>query len=299
MLHARVLTYLDEVVRQGSVRKAADKLNVSASAISRQILTLEEDLGVPLFTRAERRLKLTAAGGILIRHVRETLKEMARTQAAIEELRGLHRGSVSLGLMSGLAANVVPRTIVQFREKHPRIAVKVRLITPGEHILDAVEKGDVDLGLGFDFPRRSGIRVVHASQGQLGAVMNPQHPLANEGVLKLADCVAYPLVLADSTTAIRPYIDQAFQRLNLPLVPAIETNSIEIMRHIVMTSDSITFLTPFDVEAERREAKLRHLPVHELSQRTQRLVLIESEKRSLPVASLFAEDLKLRIAESE
>jgi len=297
-MHARLLTYLDEVVRQGSVRKAAERLNVSPTAISRQIIGLEEQLGVPLFTRNERRLKPTAAGELLVRHVRETLKQMTQTEAAIKELQGLHRGSVSIGLMSGLAANIVPRTIVEFREKHPRIEVKVRLLTPGEFILDAVEKGDVDLGLGFDFPRRSGIRTIYESYGQLGAVMNSKHPLSGERLLRLADCTAYPLIIADNTTAIRPYIDQAFQRLNMALIAAVQTNSIEIMRHLAMVGDGITFLTPFDIESERRDGKLVHLPVHELSRHTQRLTLVESEKRSLPVAGLFAEALKIKIAES-
>ena len=92
-MHARVLTYVDEVARQGSIRAAADKLNVAASAISRQIKSLEEDLGTPIFNRAPRSLTLTAAGEILLVHIRETLREMVQVhmQVVVEVVR---RGSV-------------------------------------------------------------------------------------------------------------------------------------------------------------------------------------------------------------
>ncbi|MDH0912391.1 LysR family transcriptional regulator, partial [Rhizobium pusense] len=66
MLHARMLMYLDEVVRSGSIRKAAMKLNVASTAINRQIIALEEELGQPIFERMPRRLRLTATGEALI-----------------------------------------------------------------------------------------------------------------------------------------------------------------------------------------------------------------------------------------
>lgn len=292
MLHARLLAYLDEVVRQGSIRKAADKLNVAASAISRQILALEEELGVPLFDRSGRRTAPTAAGELLIRHVRDTIRDLARTRELIEELKGLRRGSVSIGLMSGLAANVIPQAISEFREQNPRVELKLRLMTTGDQILDAVESGDVDLGLGFDLARRSAIRVVHSAIGRLGAVMSPLHPLAQEAELRLADCADYPLALADETTAIRPYISHAFESMSLDYWTVAETNSIEIMRHMAMRDENITFLTPFDIEAERRAGRLVYVPIHEFARHTQRLMVVENQRKPDALASVFAEKLK-------
>jgi DNA-binding transcriptional LysR family regulator len=295
MLHARLLSYIDEVVRQGSIRKAADKLNVAASAISRQILALEEQVGVALFDRSGRRLKPTAAGELLVRHVRETLKEMARTRSQIEELKGLRRGSVKIAFMSGLAANIVPRAVSEFRATNPRVEVSLTLMTTGDQILSAVERGEVDLGLGFDFPRHSNIRVVHASLGRLGAVMSPDHPLAGQSVIRLTDCTAYPLVLADPTTAIRPYIDQALDKTSSRAMVSAETNSIEVMRHMAMIDQSITFLTPFDIESDRRMGRLVYVPIQEFARHEQRLMLVQNERRSDVLASIFAERLKALI----
>jgi DNA-binding transcriptional LysR family regulator len=121
MLHGRLLNYLDEVARSGSIRKAAERMNVAPSAISRQILTFEEELGTPVFQRRPKKLVLTAAGEVLIRHIRGTLKDLDRVQTQIEELKGLRRGEITVAVMSGLAANLVPRCVVEFQKSNPRV----------------------------------------------------------------------------------------------------------------------------------------------------------------------------------
>jgi DNA-binding transcriptional LysR family regulator len=252
---------------------------------------LEQQIGAPLFDRSGRRLKPTAAGEVLVRHVRETLKEMARTQAQIEELKGLRRGSVSVGLMSGLAANILPRAVNEFHETNPRVEVRLRLMTTGMEILQAVEKGEVELGLGFDFPRHNGVRTVHTALGRLGAVMSPTHPLANTPEIRLRDCTGYPLVLADPTTAIRPHIDEAFAKAGYTVLATTETNSIEIMRQMALLGGSITFLTPFDIESEQRSGRLIYAPIPELARNAQRLMLVQHERRSDVLASILAERL--------
>lgn len=292
MLHARLLSYLDEVVRQGSIRKAADRLNVAPSAISRQILNLEEDMGVALFDRSGRRLVPTAAGELLIRHVRDTQRDLARTKMQIEELKGLRRGHVRIGLMSGLADNIVPKAAVRFHEQNPRVDLDIQLKTTGEEILDGIEAGDLELGLGFDFERRQGVRLVHACIGRLGAVMRPDHPLAGESELRLADCVSYPLALANETTAIRPYLDHAFTSLSLDFSPLAQSNSIGMLSRIASESGAICFLTPYDVEAAVAEGRLVYIPLHEFARHTQRIMLIENARKPSPIAGVFSEILK-------
>jgi DNA-binding transcriptional LysR family regulator len=297
MLHARILTYIDEVVRQGSIRRAADRLNVASSAISRQILTLEDLLGVSLFDRSGRRLKPTAAGELMVAHIRETLKGMTVVRAQIDELQGLHRGSITIGVMSGLAANVLPAAVANFQDTNPRVEVRVHLMNTGDQILSAVERGEIELGLGFDFGRHSNIRVTYSTTGRLGAVMSPTHPLAKEKSLRLANIVAYPLAMADQTMAIRPYIDDAFTRSSLRPITMMQTNAIEVMRRMAMLGKSITFLTPFDIEADRQLGTLIYIPVHEFVRHEQRLMLVQNDRRSDALASVFAERLKKSISE--
>lgn len=298
MLHSRLLTYVDEVARTGSIRKAASHLNVAASAISRQILALETQLGTPLFQRLPKRLILTAAGEVLIGHVRQTLKEMTRAQAKIEELKGLRRGEITVAMMSGLASNLVPGTVKEFRLTNPRVKLVLTLFTTGEEIQSAVANGEADLGIGFDFTKDSNLKVLARAVGKLGAVMAPNHPLAKRASIRLSDCIDYPLVVADSSTAIRPYLDAAFTRVMLDLQPIIETNAIEIMRHAAILENGITFLTPFDIEFERRAGRLVYIPIRELSHDTQALMLIGHERGSSAIASVLAEMLKEMMREA-
>jgi len=298
MLHSRLLTYVDEVARTGSIRKAATHLNVAASAISRQILALEMQLGTPLFQRLPKKLVLTAAGEILIGHIRQTLKELTRAQTKIEELKGLRRGEITLAMMSGLASNLVPGTVKQFRLANPRVKLVLTLFTTGEEIQSAVAGGEADLGIGFDFTKDSNLKVLARAIGKLGAVMAPSHPLAKRPAVRLSDCIDYPLVIADGSSAIRPYLDTAFSRVTLEPQPIIETNAIEIMRHAAILDNGITFLTPFDIEFERRAGRLVYVPVRELANDAQALMLIGNVRGSTAIASVLAEMLKAMMREA-
>ena len=119
MLHARMLRYLDEVARSGSIRRAAARLNVASSAVNRQILDLEADLGVLLFERLPRSLRLTSAGEILVAHVRRTLADYREIEGRLGALKGLHGGEVVLVTMNGLAGGVVPRAVAAFCARFP------------------------------------------------------------------------------------------------------------------------------------------------------------------------------------
>jgi DNA-binding transcriptional LysR family regulator len=220
------------------------------------------------------------------------LKELTRAQAKIEELKGLRRGEITIAMMSGLASNLVPGTVKEFRLANPRVKLALTLFNTGGEIQTAVANGEADLGIGFDFTKDSNLKVLARTVGKLGAVMAPNHPLAKRSNIRLSDCVDYPLVVADNTSAIRPYLDAAFTRVTLDLQPTLETNSIEIMRHAAIMDNGITFLTPFDIEFERRAARLVYVAVRELSHDSQALMLIGHVRGTTAIASVLAEMLK-------
>ncbi|MER6899990.1 LysR family transcriptional regulator, partial [Amycolatopsis sp. NPDC000740] len=94
MLHSRLLQYIDEVARLGSIRAAGARLHVAPSAINRQILLLEAELGQPLFDRLPRGMRPTPAGEALLAHVRRTLQQYRETVADIRDLHALGSGEV-------------------------------------------------------------------------------------------------------------------------------------------------------------------------------------------------------------
>src|SRR5690242_8792521 len=95
-MHTRLLNYFDAIVRHGSIRKAAEAVNVAPSAINRHLLELEGLVGAPLFDRLPRGLRLTAAGEILSLHIRTTLRDYGRAISEIEQLKTGTRGQVTI-----------------------------------------------------------------------------------------------------------------------------------------------------------------------------------------------------------
>ncbi|KAB7894974.1 LysR family transcriptional regulator [Rouxiella sp. S1S-2] len=298
MLQHRLLMYLDQVARAGSIRKAAARLHISASAINRQILALEDELGTPLFQRLPRKMVLTAAGEVLIHHVRQSFKELEWAQVKIEELKGLRRGEVTVAMMSGLAANLIPRMASEFRRANPRVKLILRQLTNGDEIMAAVESGEADLGIGFDFDLPPTLRVLSSVAGRLGAVVAPGHPLADKTSLRISDCIAYPIIIADKSTVIRPYLNDVFAKALVSAHPVIETNSIEVMRHAAMVDQGLTFLTPFDIEFDQRAGRLIYIPVRELGQQTQQLMLIGHDRGTSAIGSVLAETVKGMMSET-
>jgi DNA-binding transcriptional LysR family regulator len=292
MLHSRLLKYLDEVARLGSIRKAASRLNVASSAISRQILALENELGAPLFERMPRRLRLTATGEVLIAHVRETLKNHQRVEGHIEALKGLTRGEVTIATMNGLAAGPLPRFLNSILDTHPRVHVRVKVL-PFDQMTNAVLTGEADLALTYNPPTSPGLRIVASHDLPLGAVVSAKHPLAARRPLRLADCVEFPMAIADASMTIRPAVELAFTRADLPLHPTIETNSIEFMKKIARSGQAITFLNPLDVAEEVEAGEIRHLVLPELANHPIALKLMVRGRGALEAfPSLVVEELR-------
>jgi DNA-binding transcriptional LysR family regulator len=292
MLHSRLLKYLDEVARLGSIRKAASRLNVASSAINRQILALENELGAPIFERMPRRLRLTATGEVLIAHVRETLKNHQRVETHIEALKGLTRGEATIATMNGLAAGPLPRFLNSILETHPRVRLRLKIL-PFDQISNAVLTGEADLGLSYGSSPSPGLRVVASHELSLGAVVSPKHPLTTRRPLRLADCAEFPLAIADASMTIRPAVELAFTRANLPLNATIETNSIEFLKKVARNGHAITFLNAVDVDDEVRAGEIRHLVLPEFIHHPISLKLIVRARGGLEAfPSLVVEELR-------
>jgi DNA-binding transcriptional LysR family regulator len=105
---SRFALYFAEVARSGSLRRAAEKLHISASAINRQILQAEEAFGTPLFERLPEGLRMTTAGELLYDNLLRWQKEFHLTRQKFDELQGLKRGTVSVGMVQALAEGALP-----------------------------------------------------------------------------------------------------------------------------------------------------------------------------------------------
>ncbi len=292
MLHSRKLQYVDEIARCGSIRKAAAKLNVASSAVNRQILALEEELGAPLFERLPRGLKLTAAGELCIEHIRDVMKAYDKLETRVRGLKMPQGGRVSMISTVGLAAGPLPEIVARFVEQHPRMRMQLA-IDGATTTANPVLTGEVDLGIGFNIPATAGLRTLATFDIPIGVVLPPDHRLAREeGPIDLAKVVQEPLVLAQSGMSLRSMINLILAPLPVPVEPVVETGAPETLRHLVRRGTGLTFLNPLDVIGDCRRGELVFRPIAEPHRRHQSLKIFARSRATLDTAaSLFVEFL--------
>jgi DNA-binding transcriptional LysR family regulator len=269
------------------MRKAAAALNVASSALNRQILDLEQSLGVQLFERLPRGVRLTSAGEMLLGHVRRVARDFELTRSQIEDLRGLRRGHVRVAAIEAMAA-VVGRLIVASQHDHPRVSFDY-LITGSREVVSAVLSEEVDIGYAFNpLPDRA-FQVVAETEETLHAIMARDHPLAGYQALRLTDCSGYPLLLGDASLGGRQLLDEAAAQASMTLNPVATGNSVEVMKAIAASGQGICFqigIRPDD------EPLLTAIPLTDRALRG-RLVIAVKKNRQLPsAAAVFLETMK-------
>ena len=242
MLHAAALIYFREVTRVGSIRKAAAGLNVAASALNRQILKLEADLGTPLFDRLPGGMRLTVAGELLLRHVTATLHDYDRIRAEIDDLKEARSGHVSIAAVDSLLVDFLPRAIDRFRADFPAVNYTVSAVSPAD-VPHLVADGDFDIGFTFVSAVPASVRFMAEIPAPIGAVMRADHPLASRLVLGLDEVRAYPLLTQSGPLPRATEADPAFAAFKDDLAPRLVSNSIQMLKLSIMLNMGIAFFT--------------------------------------------------------
>ena len=261
-MHAAALRYFDQVARDGSIRRAAERLHVASSAVNRQILKLEEELGAPLFERVRQGVHLTDAGAALLRHVRQTLADFERTKSEIASLGGAVTGHVRMVCLESLAVRFMPTVVAELAATHPGLTLSVVVVEPND-AMDELRSGQTDFAVVFVDRRLKDIEVQHSLITAIGAVMRPDHPLARHKSVTLTDCAAYPVLTLHDRWLVDAIMNSEFAKSGARFNARIISNSIELMRQAILAGLGVGFFTPigFIDEIERRE--LVHIPLAE------------------------------------
>jgi len=288
----RLLSYFDAVARHGSIRKAADALNVAPSALNRQILDLEQDLGSALFERLPRGVRLTAAGEVFLAYARQAISELKAVSSRVEQLRGMVRGQVGVAAVESVVGQLLPSAITQFQAAHPNVRFNVSIGVP-EALAAALIADQVDLILTLSPPPKKYATVLAAGQQALCALMVVDHPLANRNELRLRDCLAYPLALGDQTLAGRSLIEQVLAQASFELDPRLVSNSVEIMKAFARINRGICFQFSKPGKATIPPGDMVAVPLIDAPLLQAKLYLAIRRGRVLPVAAAaFAELLE-------
>lgn len=291
MRHQRVLKFIDEVARTGSIRKAAEKLNVTASALNRRVLDIEEEIGEPLFERHARGMRLTAAGEAFIRYIRAESSNLTRMLSEIEDMSGMRRGVVRLAASQAVTYDLLPREIEIYRKAFPLVEFSVRVCNRVE-AMRALLDYSADLVVMFNPERTAELEPITSVPQRLNAVMAEDHPLARRKSLRLRDIVEFPLALPDVGLGSRTLLDGFFARSSLRYKVGIESNSFELLMRFIRQEPAITFQIAIGTPPVAGEDGILSRPINEPTLQGADVVLGQLRGRILPVAaSKFAQQL--------
>jgi len=256
------LRYVDQVARSGSIQQAARELRVAASAIDRQILLLEQDLGVQLFERRPRGMRLTASGEAIVGLIRRWRMEERRAVAEIQRLQGIQQGHVRLFAMDSHATSVLPRLVEGVAAAHPLISLDIEIGSPDD-AAPALAAGRADIAIAFNLPPRRDLQVLWRDDLPFGCVVAPGHPLAKAASVSLQEISSHPVVLQSRTLAIRRFLDAKYGWLFSELKGQIESNSLQLMKQLACSGRYALITSELDAAPELISGALAFVPVRD------------------------------------
>lgn len=298
MRHLLIYRAIDAVAKAGSIRKAAEALAITPSALNRRILGIEDELGVAVFERLPRGVRLSTAGELLIHNIRNHISEMDRVQSQIADLSGVRRGNVSVACSQALLPYFLPRQIERYRNDHPGVTFSVQ-VRDREAAEQALFEYSADLALVFEPVRLAEFQTILMIRQPIHAVMAENHPLAACATVQLADCLEYPLALPSVPYGVRALLEAAAKRKSIRLRPAVQSDSFDFLRNFAMTENAIAFQIQIGLPPEAEGHGITSRPIVSRDVPAGLLHLGQLRGRALPVAAArFVDQLASSIVEN-
>jgi DNA-binding transcriptional LysR family regulator len=281
---SRFSEYFIAVVKTGSLRKAADQLFISVSAVHRQIALAEDELGILLFERLPNGLKLTLAGELLYANLLKWQKEFQQTQTRFDEIQGLTRGSVEFGLISALSEGFALTSIEHMYQQYPWINLNIRVMD-SEQVAQKIADAELDFGLILNPKAHHHIEVIDFIELPLGFVMSKQHRLANAEKIYFSDTLddhhfipAMPLIIHDYVSALYKHHQFNPQRRT-------ESNDIRLMSSLLSRNLGIGIFSYLDVMPLMQHNQLVFKPILDKGLHPLTVALCVAPKRQLSKAA--------------
>jgi DNA-binding transcriptional LysR family regulator len=251
----RQLEILRAVAQTGSFTSAGQQLHLSQSAVSRQILLLEEELNEQLFLRLGRKIRITPAGTTLLGLSERMFDDLQRTRASILDNQKTVSGTVRLVGGMTVCLYVFPPLLKAFRREHPSVEVK---LMPGAtpRLVRQLRTGAADLGLltlPIDDPHLVSVPVMRE---ELMLVTAPTHPLAKRKHVAPRDLIGQPFVVFEAGSNSRKTIEAFFAREQIAPKVVTETENVEIIKALVMVGMGMAILPYQAVAREVRAGQL-------------------------------------------
>jgi DNA-binding transcriptional LysR family regulator len=252
----RQLEIVKAIAETGSFTAAGARLHVSQSAISRQILLLEDEFHERLFVRLGRRVQITAAGEALLQLAHRVFNDIRDTSASITDRQKVLTGTITMVGGMTVCLYVFPPLIKEFRKHHPQVEIKVA--TGGTmRLMRRVRTGQADLALltlPVDDPALTSVPVLRE---ELMLVMPAGHPLAGKDSVGVEALVGQPFIVFEQGSNTRRTLDDFFVREQIKPRIVTESENVEIIKSMVASGLGVAIVPFQSVERETRGGSLK------------------------------------------
>lgn len=249
MLNSKILHYFVTIVAQGSYTKAAEHLGIAQSALSIAMRKFEQQLEIPLLIRSSKGVVVTKEGEVLLAHSKDILARINDAETALNDLRGLEQGEVSIGIPGMMGSYFFPEILMAFKFKYPNL--KLSIMEGGtQTIKEKLISGELDLGVIVDDHVPNSLQVQRFVRPQMVAAVGRNHALANAKSVSYTDFFSHELVMFKAGYFHREVIDGLCESNNMTANYSFETNLITMILNIVKNEFAITALLELVTDQE-------------------------------------------------
>ncbi|EKN63639.1 LysR family transcriptional regulator [Neobacillus bataviensis LMG 21833] len=289
-MELRQIYYFIEVAKREHVTEAAHALHVAQSAVSRQIVNLEEELGVDLFIREGRNVKLTPIGAMFLEQMQQAIKLIDNAKREVEEHLDPEKGTIRIGFPSSLAAYTLPTAVSAFRERYPNVKFQLNQGSY-KHLIEGVINGEFNLALIGPVPKKEKkIKGKTLFTENIVALLPQAHPLAAKKLLTLNELRDDSFVLFPNGYILREIIVTACSQLGFEPQVSFEGEDIDAIKGLVSAGLGVTLIPEITLIDSLPRSTVK-IPITEPNVSRTVGVIIPSERELLPTEKLFCEFL--------
>jgi LysR family nitrogen assimilation transcriptional regulator len=248
------------IAELGSLSKASDRMRIAQPALSRQMKLLQEEIGVPLFERHRRGMRLTQAGEELLQRVSGLTRQLDQAYADVRSLSGATSGHVAFGIVPTVSDLLAGRLVRRVADEFPGISVRI-VEGYGGHLLEWLQKGEIDVAIMYGPQSSLHIKATELMIEELVLVGPPDSDLDPASPVSVAAFAKLPLVLPSRPHGLRMLVEGAALRAKSKIDVRYEADSFRVLKNLVEQGLGYTALPLSAIAYEARQGRLKHSPL--------------------------------------
>jgi DNA-binding transcriptional LysR family regulator len=268
--------------------RAGEEINLSQPSVSVRIHQLETELGMKLFEQLGKKVVLTDAGQLLVPYANRVIAAVDDAQHAIEELKGLERGSMRIGASTTPGMYLVPQVVAHFKRLHPKIDIQLRIKDTRE-VEDGVLRNEFDFGFVGGHLTTAEVDAISWLTDELLLVVPPTHKFAKRKSIGKFDLRLERFILREPGSATRATIVNQANKSDLELETIIEMENPESVKKAVQSGLGIAFISKFAVTTELKAKSLVAVSIRDLKIQRELKIVHRMDKHLSRAARAFIE----------